>query len=214
MNIDVYQDTICPWCRIGNKNLNDAVANWSGEPVTIRLRPFELRPEMPAEGRDFVDQMAAIKGDRNLQPMFDRVGQAGEVCDLSFRFDRITRMPNTLLSHVLIQAAPVERQSALLEAVHEAYFERGRDIGDRETLLAIAEQQGFDRAALALKLNDQAFIKDVSDEAARARARGISGVPLFVFNDAVALSGAQPPDALMAAMKETAAVDAAPTRTV
>ncbi len=206
MNIDVYQDTICPWCRIGNKNLNDAIARWHDEPVTVVQRPFELRPEMDPGGRDFVDHMATIKGDRNFQPLFDRVCQAGETCGLAFRFDQITRMPNTLLSHVLIQAVSPERQGVLLEAIHKAYFEDGRDAGDRETLLAIAVEVGLDRAGLTAKLDDPEFVLEVAEQAAWARNQGISGVPFFVFNETVAVSGAQPPDVLLAAMKQASSV--------
>jgi predicted DsbA family dithiol-disulfide isomerase len=204
MKIDVYQDTICPWCRIGSRNLQLALEQWHGEPVTVRLRPFELRPDMALEGRDFSEHMAEIKGDRNLQPMFDRVCQAGEGCDLTFRFDKIERMPNTLRSHVLIQAAPGDRQDELLEAVHRAYFEDGRDVGDRETLLAIAEESGLERVALAAKLDDPGFVQSVAEQAAWARRQGITGVPFFVFDDAVAVSGAQPPQVLLSAIQQAA----------
>jgi predicted DsbA family dithiol-disulfide isomerase len=204
MKIDVYQDTICPWCRIGNKNLRDAIAKWSGEPITIRQRPFELRPDMEREGRDFIEHMTTIKGDTNLRPLFDRVTQMGNACDLTFRFDHIKKMPNTLLSHVMIQAVPADQQGALLEAIHKAYFEDGRDVGDRETLLEIAQGAGFERSSIEARLDDPAFVQDVADQAAWARAQGISGVPFFVFNDAVAVSGAQSAEALLGAMKQAA----------
>jgi predicted DsbA family dithiol-disulfide isomerase len=204
MIIDVFQDTVCPWCRIGAMNLQDAIARWDGEPVTVRHHPFELQPQMPVEGRDFAEHMATIKGDRNLQPLFDRVCKAGEACEVTFRFDRVQRAPNTLLSHVLIAAAPVERQSALLDAIHDAYFEHGLDIGDRETLLAIAEETGLDRAAMAAKLDDPALRQEVAEQADWARRQGITGVPFFVFDNAVALSGAQPPETMLAAMRQAA----------
>lgn len=204
MIIDVFQDTVCPWCRIGEQNLRNAIAQWDGEPVTVRHHPFELQPLMPAEGRDFAQHMAAIKGDANLQPMFDRVCKAGEACDVTFRFDRVRRSPNTLLSHVLIAAAPEERQGDLLDAIHRAYFEDGRDIGDRETLLAIAEESGFDRAAMSTKLDDPDLRDRVAEEADWARRQGITGVPFFVFDNAVALSGAQPAETMLAAMKQAA----------
>jgi predicted DsbA family dithiol-disulfide isomerase len=208
MIVDVYQDTVCPWCRIGERNLHAALAHWTGEPVTVRWHPFELRPDMPPEGRDFLDHMAAIKGDRNIQPLFDRVCQAGEACEVTFRFDKIQRAPNTLLSHVLMAASPEERRTALLDAIHHAYFEVGRDIGDRETLLAIASEVGLDPAGTAAKLDDPAFRDAVADQAAQARAMGVSGVPFFVFDNALAVSGAQPPDVLLAALAQAAEVKA------
>lgn len=210
MIIDVYQDTICPWCRIGAKHLADAIAEWEGEPVTVRHRPFELRPKMPLEGRDYLDHMASIKGDRNIQPLFDRVCAAGEACDLTFNFDRIERMPNTLLSHVLLAAAPEDRQTDLLNALHHAHFEQGADIGQRDILLAIAESIGLDRAALAAALDDPALRMEVAEQADWARAQGITGVPFFVFNDALAISGAQPASVLLSAMEQVSRVTAHP----
>lgn len=202
MIIDVYQDTVCPWCRIGAKHLGDAIAQWRGELVTVRYHPFELRPEMPAAGRDYLDHMAAIKGDRNIQPLFDRVCAAGQACDLTFNFDRIGRMPNTLLSHVLLAAAPEERQAELLHAIHSAHFEEGADLGEREVLIEIATGIGIERAPLAAKLDDPAFCAGVAAQAARARALGITGVPFFIFNQVLAVSGAQPASVLLSAMHE------------
>jgi predicted DsbA family dithiol-disulfide isomerase len=161
---------------------------------------------MAPEGRDFIDHMASIKGDRNVQPMFDRVCQAGETCEVTFQFDKIERMPNTLMSHVLIQAAPVERQNGLLDALHDAYFEGGRDLGDRETLLAIAAELGLDRTELGARLDDVSLVADVRDRANWARNQGITGVPFFVFDNAVAVSGAQPPEVLLQAIEQAAAV--------
>lgn len=202
MIIDVYQDTICPWCRIGEKHLADALAQWQGEPVTVHHRPFELRPDMPAEGRDYLDHMASIKGDRNIQPLFDRVCAAGEACDLTFNFGRIERMPNTLLSHVLLSAAPADRQTELLRALHRAHFEEGADLGQRDILLAVAEGIGLDRAALAARLDDPALHAKVAAQANWARAQGITGVPFFVVNNALAISGAQPASVLLSAMQK------------
>lgn len=204
MYVDIYQDTVCPWCRIGEKNLEAALERWQGEPVTVRWHPFELRPDMPEEGRDYLDHMATIKGDRNIQPLFDRVCQAGEGCGVTFRFEKIERMPNTLLSHVLIAAAPEEQRTAMLDAIHRAHFEEGADIGEREVLLSIAAGAGFDRAEIAAKLDDPALREEVAGRAAGARAMGISGVPFFIFNGALAVSGAQPPDVLLSALEQAA----------
>ncbi len=200
MIVDVYADTICPWCRIGNKHLTDALKSWEGEPVTVRHHPFELRPDMPKSGVDFKQQMAAIKGDANIKPMLDRVCQAGEACDLTFKFENVGLMPNTLLSHQVVQAVPEDKQADLLEAMHVAYFEDGLDIGDRETLLKVAERAGHDRAGIEAKLADPVFTAEVTRRANWAREQGITGVPFFVFDNAVAVSGAQPPEVLISAM--------------
>ena len=208
MIVDVFQDTVCPWCRIGKKNLDRARSRWEGEPVTLRWRPFLLHPGMPAEGRDFIDHMAAIKGDRNVQPLIDRVCAAGEACEVTFRFDQVAKAPNTLLSHVLIAAAPAGQQEAVIEAVYRAYFEDGQDIGERETLLAIATAAGLDREAAAAALDDQTLRAETAEQAAWARGQGITGVPFFVFDNAVGISGAQPPDVILDAMRQATAVGA------
>lgn len=202
MIVDVFQDTVCPWCRIGAKNLQTALQRWDGEPVTVRYRPFELQPGMPAEGRDFRQHMTAIKGDANIEPMIEHVCRAGEACDITFRFDRVQRAPNTLLSHVLVAAVPDDKQEAMLDALHDAYFEHGRDIGDRATLLAIASEQGFDELEIAAKLDDPALRSEVSEQATWARQQGISGVPFFIFDGVLGASGAQPPAHLLQAMQQ------------
>lgn len=203
MIIDVFQDTICPWCRIGDKHLKQAIAQWDGD-VTVRHHPFELRPDMPAEGTDFAEYMAKLKGDRNIKPMLDHVCRAGENCDLTFQFDQIERMPNTLLSHVLIQAAPEDRQTELLDAIHDAYFEHGQDIGKRAVLLEIATAIGLDRGDMEAALDNSELRESVAERANWARQQGITGVPFFVFDNAVVLSGAQPVTTMLAAMNKGA----------
>lgn len=200
MIIDVYADTVCPWCRIGNKHLSDALARWEGEAIVVRHLPFELRPDMPKAGANFREHMATIKGDAHIKPMLDRVCQVGEACDLRFAFENVSRMPNTLLSHQVVQAVPEEKRSALLEAIHVAYFEDGKDIGDRDTLLTIAELAGNERVEIEAKLDDAGFAAGVATMANRAREQGITGVPFFVFNNELAVSGAQPAEILLSAM--------------
>lgn len=210
MNIDVYHDTVCPWCRIGKAHLDRAIAQWGGEPVTVDWHPFFLQPEMPEAGRDFAAHMAALKGDGNLKPLFQSVVDAGAACGVAFDFERVGRAPNTLLSHCLIAAAPDERHEAVLDALHTAYFEQSGDIGDIEVLLAIAEAQGMDREATRAALADGSPLRrDVAGQAEWARSQGMGGVPFFVIDDALAVSGAQPTSSLLAAMQEAVARRAA-----
>lgn len=209
MIVDVFHDTVCPWCRIGKKHLDDALAAWDGPPVTVRWRPFFLQPGLPSEGRDFRAHMAAIKGDANLQPLFDRVTQVGATCDLTFRFDRVTRAPNTLLSHRLLALTPLDAQGKVLDALHRAYFEEGRDIGRRDSLVEIAAEAGLDAAEIGAALAGDAMRAEIEAAAAWARAQGVSGVPLFVFDGALALSGAQPAPALREAMRQASRANVA-----
>ena len=206
MYVDVFQDTVCPWCRVGKKQLADALAQWDGEAVEVRYHPFLLHPGMPAEGKNFVEHMTAIKGDSNIKPMLQRVCDAGSVCAVNFDFDKVARIPNTLASHCLIALTPAERQEEIVEAIFHAYFEDGRDIGNVETLLAIAGEQklGLDPAELADALHDETLRAKIAAEADGARRQGITGVPFFVFNETYAVAGAQPAEALLNALRQAA----------
>lgn len=197
ITIDVVNDTVCPWCRIGKKHLTDAIAHWEGEPPLVRWHPFFLNPAMPAAGVDFRDHMASIKGDDNVEPMILAVTNAGTRAGLRFNWDRVRKAPSTLLSHALIHAAPQERRSAILDAIHLEYFERGGDIGSRAQLATIARDHGVDPA----RLEDQPFLDSIAGRAEAARYQGIGGVPFFIFDGRSAVSGAQPPSVLLAAIE-------------
>ncbi len=91
MYVDVFQDTVCPWCRVGQKHLAGALAQWNGESVEVRYHPFLLQPDMPVEGKNFREHMTAIKGDANIEPMLQRVCDAGSACEVQFNFDKVSR---------------------------------------------------------------------------------------------------------------------------
>ncbi|HEX5499122.1 MAG TPA: DsbA family protein, partial [Thermomicrobiales bacterium] len=98
MHIDLYHDTVCPWCRIGKRHLARAIAEWTGEPVEVRYHPFLLDPDLPDEGEPFLDYFKERKGIADPAPVFDRVTAMGAGAGLDFRFDRVARYPNSLLS--------------------------------------------------------------------------------------------------------------------
>ncbi len=197
ITIDVVQDTVCPWCRIGKKNLDDALKNFDGE-AEVRFHPFFLRPEMPAAGRDFREHMRSIKGDDDIDPLLLRVSNIGLQAGLTFNWDKVKRMPNTLLSHALYLSAPTNEQGRVLDAIYQAYFIDGRDIGKKQTLIEIGEDLPVDTS----KLDDEAFLDEIAGRAEAAGAQGISGVPFFIINGQVGISGAQPPSVLLEAMEE------------
>ena len=203
MIVDVFHDTVCPWCRIGKRNLDTALAAWDGEPVTVRWRPFFLDETVPPEGLDFRSYFVERKGVADPEPMFARVRQAGAAVGLDFRFDRVRYATNTLLSHRLIALTPSDCQSAVLDAIHRAYFEEGRNIGDFETLADVAAEVGLDRAAIADQLRGDDARDEVLAEATRAREMGITGVPLFLLDEALAVAGAQPASVLLGALRDS-----------
>ncbi len=203
ISIDVYHDTVCPWCRIGKRNLQLALADWKEAPVEIRFHPFYLNPDIPAEGVEFAPYMLAKGGGQmSLEQFFDRPREMGEQVGLTFNFEDITRAPNTTLSHQLVAITPEETQEGMIDALYAAYFEHGRDIGDMRVLLEIAAGQGLDREETRKKLENGNGLADVQADVDFARRQGISGVPFFIFNNQYAFSGAQPPHMIRRVLEE------------
>ena len=197
MILDVFSDTICPWCYVGKRRLERALEARPQRDLTIRWRAFQLNPGMPAEGMDrkaYID--AKFGGAERARAILDTVRAAGAGEGIAFAFDRIKRTPNTLQSHRLIRfAGSQDRQDETLEALFRAYFLQGRNIGDRAVLSGVAEDAGLDRDEAADYLAGDADAEAVLGEDALARRAGINGVPCFIFNGRFALSGAQEPEA-------------------
>jgi len=204
MIVDLVQDIVCPWCRIGKANLDKALTEWKGDgtPVEIRLRPYQLNPQTPPEGFPFRAYMQQLTGSDDPTPIWERVNQAGALAGLTFNWERIEKMPNTLLAHTLVYAAPDADRSRLLDALHKAYFEDGRDIGDRDTLLAIGSELELDVRALTAALAFPDFRNMISAQIEEIAKSGITGVPFFIFDDAVGLDGAHPPAVILKAMQQ------------
>ena len=209
MHIDLFSDTVCPWCRIGKRHLELALAEWAretAEPVTLRYRSFFLDPTTPPEGRDFRGHMTAKGGGRvPLEQFFAAPRERGAAVGLTFNFEAIEKAPNTLLSHRLVYITPEPQRGALLDALYAAYFEFGRDIGDRGVLVDVAAAVGLDAAETRTQLAGDTGAVEVMADVAFARQVGISGVPFFIFNERVAFSGAQPPDVILRVLRQAAA---------
>src|SRR5690606_22821999 len=132
MHIDIVQDTACPWCRIGKQNLLTALADWQGEPVTVTYRPYFLNPNLPPEGGDFREIMLSKYRNIDLQQMFEGPTRAGAQVGLTFDFSKVTRAPNTLLSHRLSARAPVGQREAVSDALYAAYVPFRQDTSPRD----------------------------------------------------------------------------------
>ncbi|MGN6514990.1 MAG: DsbA family oxidoreductase [Rhizomicrobium sp.] len=199
MQIDIVSDTVCPWCFIGKRRLEKALALRPDIEFDVRWRAYQLDPTIPAEGVDRKQYMQAKFGDNpNRQAMQDALKQAGASEDIEFAFDRIARSPNTLDSHRLIRwAATAGVQNEIVERLFEAYFEQGRDIGNRDVLTEIAADAGMDSATVADLLEQGADRELIQNEVALAHRLGISGVPTFIFQNKYLVSGAHDPDALV-----------------
>ena len=198
MHLDIFSDTICPWCYIGKRRLERALAMRPQHGLAIRWRAFQLNPGMPAGGMDRQQYMAAKFGsvERALR-LYETVARVGASEGIEFRFDKIQRTPNTVKSHRLLYlAAQSQRQSALLDELFAAYFADGLDLNDSDLLLRMAVKAGLERNEAEAAIEDQSPIGAALNEDFQARRQGINGVPYFVFNGRFGLSGAQEPEAL------------------
>jgi predicted DsbA family dithiol-disulfide isomerase len=201
--IDIISDVICPWCYIGKRRLEKAVAAY-GRPVTVRWLAFQLNPTMPKEGilrREY--RTKKFGSWERSQELDTRLVAVGKEEGIQFAFDKIERTPNTLDAHRLIWLAENQGvQDAVVEALFRAYFTEGRDIGNHQTLLDVVAEAGLDRnnAEVVLNCNDGLEAIRQADELSR-RFR-VEGVPLFIVNSQITLSGAQQPDAFLDAFRQ------------
>ncbi len=208
LTLDIVSDTICPWCYVGKRRLEAALAAiGDGLSFDIRWRPYELNPDMPREGLDRKLYRTRKFGSWATSRELDaQVAAAGATEGLEFHHDRIEKTPNTLLSHVLVRlAGDAGLQGDLVEALFSAYFVEGRDVGDPAVLAAIGSDTGLDRATVEAALADEALHADVRAEARSFAQSGIRGVPTVLLNRVVIVSGAQRPALIEHALRKAAA---------
>jgi predicted DsbA family dithiol-disulfide isomerase len=203
--VDVVSDIVCPWCFIGKRHLEAALAGLDGlDDVVVRWHPFELNPDLPPEG---VDRRRYLEtkfgGPARAAQIYERVREAGRAADIAFDFDAIARQPNTRDAHRLIAWAQAGGDAeALVERLFRAYFLEGRFVGARDTLVALASEAGLDAAAARAWLDAGIGADEIGQAEARARELGITGVPFFIFDGRVALSGAHPPETMREAIRQ------------
>lgn len=202
-NIDIFSDVICPWCFIGKRRLEKAIAVQRDE-VRVRWLPFQLNPHMPKEGISRSEYRIRKFGSwERSQELDAKVVAVGEAEGIHFAFDRIERTPNTLDAHRLIWLADkLGVQGAVVEALFLAYFSEGRDISNRQTLLDVVAEAGLDRDQAEAMLNSDEGLEAIKDAKEQARRLQVDGVPFFIVNDKVTLSGAQPPEGFLEAFRE------------
>jgi predicted DsbA family dithiol-disulfide isomerase len=203
LTIDVVSDVVCPWCYLGEKRLEAALAEESG-PVVVRWRPYQLDPTIPQGGVDRGEYMAKKFGKSGrLQSIHDNLARLGAEVGVPFAFDRIERSPNTLDAHRLIRwSASAGVQERVVDRLFKAYFVEGRDIGDRTVLIEIAADCGLDAELVERFLAEDADADLVRQEIEQAQAMGVSGVPFFIFAGRIGVPGAQEPSVLRQAMTQ------------
>jgi predicted DsbA family dithiol-disulfide isomerase len=196
VKIEVYSDTICPWCYVGLARLQEALAARPALEVELRWLPFELNPDLPPDGEDRKAYMLRRFGDVNrFAAGQQQLQDLGRSLGIDFQFDRVTRAPNTRRSHALIGWAGErggEVQTRVKQRVLAAHFTEGRDIADPQVLADLAVDCGLERDAALQAICDPRRHAEIEALEAQAQGWGISGVPTFIFDRRYAFSGAQP----------------------
>ncbi len=207
IDVQIWSDVQCPWCYIGKRKFEAAVAQFDGD-VTVTYRSFELAPDTPVdfEGSP-VDYLSQRKGvtPEQAQQMVDRVSGIAESVGLEYDYDHI-HQTNTVLAHELLHFAKAHGlQVELKERLLRAYFTEGRHIGRADDLAELAADVGLDREAASAALAEHTYLPDVKADMAQAVAYGIQGVPFFVIDDRYGISGAQESETFLAALQQAAA---------
>lgn len=196
IRLDIFSDPVCPWCYLGKANLDRALEAAPEHPFRIEWHPFQLNPEMPPEGVDKRQYLAArFGGAEQVDAIHDRLRQIARQNGVDLDPDVPKRIPNTLDAHRLIHWAGIEgRQTPVVSALFRAYWKEGRDIGNRAVLADIAGAAGMDRAATLRLLDSGADADDLRARDEDARHKGVTAVPTFLIAQQYVVSGAQPPD--------------------
>ncbi|MEC7289869.1 MAG: DsbA family oxidoreductase [Pseudomonadota bacterium] len=210
LHIEMVSDLVCPWCWVGLRRLKGAMALVPDLDVAVLFRPFELDPTIPAGGTDYKAYMKSRFGsdqsrDRANQ-MRDALIQYGEEEGIPFDFDRITRRPNSFDAHRLVywaQGQSLGMQAK--EALFEAYFAKGLDIGDHQVLITLASEIGLDANIVSDLLASDADVETTRQEQSLFRQMGISGVPTFIALRQIAVQGAESSEKLARFLNTAAA---------
>jgi predicted DsbA family dithiol-disulfide isomerase len=207
MKIEVVSDHVCPWCYIGKRRLERALAQRPDVNAEISWLPFQLSPDMPREGRDRREHYAQIFGADRAAEIMANMAKTGAADGLCFEAAPGARSPNTLAAHTLVhwaQHTPGIDANALMEKLFAAHHSSSENIGDPPVLSRIAGEVGMDSADVLRRLEarqDEDVVRKLIDE---ARGIGVTGVPFFIFDRRYALSGAQPPEAIVELLDELA----------
>jgi len=202
--IDMVSDVVCPWCFIGKRRLEKAIALQPDIAVGVRFRPYFLNPWVPREGMSRERYLTTKFGSpERYRAIAQRVAQAAAAEGLTYKLDSIKRQPNTLDCHRLILWAG-ENAARMKQRLMELYFAEGGDLTDRGVLIAAAAACGFDAERVRERLGGEDDVERVTQEAEAAKAAGIDGVPCFVFGGRIAVQGAQAPEHLAQAIAQAA----------
>ncbi len=214
IRIDIVSDTICPWCFIGKRRLEGALAQLPNVEASIHWRPFLLDKTIPEGGMDRQAYLARKFGADGAKHIYDRIRAAGAEEGISFAFEKIKKTPNTIDSHRLLHWADAEgKQDAVAERLFQLYFIDGADIGSHEILTSAASEAGMNGDVVRGRLPTDESRSLIQREVEEANAFGIDGVPCFIFNGQTYLPGAQSSEVLAEAIRRVAFADEIKSKT-
>ncbi len=206
--IDVVSDVVCPWCFVGKRRLEQALAMAPDLPAAVYWRPFQLDNTIPKGGIPREDYLNRKFGVNRAKDMYARLEKLGEEVGIPFAFNKIKVSPNTLDAHRLLRWAQVAgTQGAVKEQLLTLYFIEGVDIGDHQVLADIGAANGLERAIVERLLSGDADEAEVRSEIENAQRMGVNGVPFFIFNNRIGASGAQPPEVLLQGITQSMQTD-------
>ncbi|TQS72810.1 DsbA family oxidoreductase [Rhodobacteraceae bacterium] len=207
ITLDIFADPVCPFCLIGKARLDRALAKRPDHPFRLAWQPFQLNPSMPAEGMNRADYLQAKFGQDGAVKMHEQLAQIAQSENIPMEPLQVLRQPNTLDAlRVLHWAGLEECASAVMDALMQAHWVEGRDIGNTDELCAIAKAAGMDGVLVSKLLSTDADRDTVRDRDAHGRARGIKAVPTFIVANTHVVEGAQPTDVWLQVIDELTSI--------
>ena len=209
IKIDFVSDVVCPWCAVGLKSLEQALAKL-GDDVAVELhfQPFELNPQMAPEGEDIIEHIAHKYGSSpaQIKQNQEAIRERGAALGFTFNMDKRNRIVNTFDAHRLLHWAALEsRQAELKQALLAAYFTDGRDVSSRDVLVDVATSVGLDAAEARRVLDEDRYAQDVRAQEQFYQSQGIRAVPSVIINDQYLVQGGQPPEVFEQTLRQIAA---------
>ena len=201
----MFSDTICGWCYIGKERLKQALREVGGNGIKVTNLPFQLNPDMPMEGMDRIQYIKKKFGSiENAKPMYDNMILQGQQENLEIKLDKIKKTPNTVKSHLLIDYAKLNKvENEVMDSIFKSYFFKAKDIGDENVLLEIGKKHDLDIKGLEKFITQKENLQKIDKLDIIAKQMGISGVPFYIFNDKISISGAETVENLTQAINKS-----------
>jgi len=210
ISIEIFSDVVCPWCFIGKRNLETALSNLKAggeksENIELNWRSFQLNPQLPTQGIARSEYTSAkFGGEERATQVYERISSAAKEVGLALNFNKIVTQPNSSRMHALIYAAEsAQKNHQLVERLFKAFFIDGIDLTQRDNVSSIAQSAGLERVLIDRVFDDDLFMDKIKEDVQQSSKIGIQGVPFFIINQKIGLSGAQPPEAIVKAVEQS-----------